>query len=54
MSCHLVQLIVFHISELVRFDEIRAPKLGNDGRQGIFYFYFPARDARHDKEFFAE
>ena len=43
-----------HISDLVGFDEIRAPKIGNDGRQGKFYFYFPLSNARHDKEFFID
>ena len=51
-SCHLVQFVVFHIPETGRFDEIRAPKIGNDGRQRTFHFYFPVSNARHDKEFF--
>lgn len=45
---------MFHISELVRFDEIRVPKIGNDGRQGTFYFYFPVSNTRHDKGFFVD
>ena len=46
---------MFHIlTELVRFDEIRTPKIGNDGRQGTFYFYFPVSNGRHDKEFFVD
>ena len=38
----------------MRFDEIRAPKIGNDGRQGTFYFYFPVSNASHDQESFVE
>ena len=50
-----MQLIVVHISKLVRFDKIRAPKIGNDGRQRTFYFYFPVTsNARKDKEFLVE
>ena len=49
-----MQLTVYNISELVRVDEIGAPKIGNEGRQGTFYFYFSVSNARQDKEFFVE
>ena len=52
ISCNFLCFTYQSLS--VRFDESRTPKIGNDGRQGTFYFYFPVRNARHDKEIFVE